>query len=67
VAEALLKYETLQGRDIDRIMKGERLDKPTVAELLQQEAARPKPTVKSPPPSEETGEEPSGGVMPSPA
>ncbi len=41
VAEALLKYETLTGEDIDRIMKGDHIDKPTVAELLMKEAAKP--------------------------
>jgi cell division protease FtsH len=35
IAEALLKYETLQGEDIKRIMRGERLGKPTVSELLE--------------------------------
>jgi cell division protease FtsH len=35
IAEALLKYETLQGEDIKRLMRGERLGKPTVSELLE--------------------------------
>ena len=44
VAEALLKYETLtRARTIARIMRGERMEKPTVAELLLQEAARQTP------------------------
>ncbi len=68
VAEALLKYETLIGKDIERIMSGERLDKPTVAELLEQEtraSTRPKPP--KPAPKDDLGDEPAGGVVPSPA
>jgi len=68
VAEALLKYETLTGDDVHRIMQGQVLDKPTVSELLQQEAARgeePKPAPAAP--GSELGDEPAGGVLPSPA
>ncbi len=69
VAQGLLKYETLNGEDVDHIMHGERLDKPTVAELLQTEVARaaapPSPPAVSE--SEDPGEEPAGDVMPSPA
>lgn len=66
LAEALLKYETLQGDDVKRIMRGERLDKPTIAELLEAEstpppAARPRSTQSRP------GEEPPGDAVPSPA
>ncbi len=67
IAEALLKYETLQGEDIKRIMRGDRLDKPTIAELLEQES-KGNSTVK--PPStvrEDPGEEPPGNAIPSPA
>ncbi len=69
VAEALLKYETLQGEEVLRLVRGERLDKPTVAELLEKEALK----TADPPPSkesvtdEQSGEEPTGDVMPSPA
>jgi len=38
IAEALLKYETLQGEEVHRLIRGERIDKPTVTELLQAEA-----------------------------
>jgi cell division protease FtsH len=67
VAEALLKYETLTGDDIKRIMSGRVLDKPTVAELLEKEAAAHQP--KKAPAAAETdlGDEPAGGVLPSPA
>ncbi len=69
VAGALLKYETLQGEEVQRLIRGERLDKPTVAELLEAEAAKPSDTK---PPAQaakddQGGEEPAGDVMPSPA
>ncbi len=69
VAEALLKYETLQGEEVQRLIRGERLDKPTVAELLENEAAKPVQT-KTPAKvakDDEPGQEPTGDVMPSPA
>ncbi|MDZ4755534.1 MAG: ATP-dependent zinc metalloprotease FtsH [Phycisphaerae bacterium] len=66
IAESLLKHETLQREDVDRIMRGERIDKPTVAELLAAEAAKPaKPTIAPPPRPEPDGG--LGGAMPSPA
>jgi cell division protease FtsH len=34
VAEALLKHETLSGDDVHRLMRGEQLTRPTVAEML---------------------------------
>ena len=68
VADALLKYETLQGDEVRRLVAGERLDKPTVAELLEQEAAKSgTPEPRTTPKSDE-GEAPAGGdVVPSPA
>jgi cell division protease FtsH len=66
IAEALLKYETLQRDDVDKLMRGERMERPTVADLLAAEAAArpPKPVVPAPPrPEPDLG----GGAMPSPA
>jgi cell division protease FtsH len=40
LAKALVQFETLDGSDVDRIMKGERLTKPTVGDLLDQEDKR---------------------------
>jgi hypothetical protein len=37
VAKALVQYETLDNNDVDRIMKGDKLSKPTVSELLEKE------------------------------
>jgi cell division protease FtsH len=68
VAEALLKYETLQRDDVDRLMRGESIGKPTVADLLAAETSRVKAhEAKSdarPSDAPETG---LGGAMPSPA
>lgn len=41
VAEALLKYETLLSDEVHRIIRGEPLNKPTVADLLTAGPARP--------------------------
>ncbi|MCH2145939.1 MAG: ATP-dependent zinc metalloprotease FtsH [Phycisphaerales bacterium] len=68
IAEALLRYETLQSDDVDRIMRGERLDKPTVADLLSAESAPPQdqaPTGK--PNADEEPDADLGGMMPHPA
>jgi cell division protease FtsH len=67
IAEALLRYETLSADEVDRLMRGERLDKPTVSDLLDAEAARsapPRPAVK---PRPDSGDAPAGGPIPSPA
>jgi len=49
IAKALLKYETLDADDVELILKGAELDKPTVADLLAAEQAKndqPKPEQK---------------------
>ena len=40
VARALIKHETLDAADIGRIMKGDKVERPTVSDLLQQEKDR---------------------------
>jgi cell division protease FtsH len=40
VAEALLKYETLSSDDVDRLMKGQVLGKPSVSEMIKAEERR---------------------------
>jgi cell division protease FtsH len=67
VAEALLKYETLQGEEVQRLLKGEPLDKPTVAELLEQEAAKPTPQPPETKQTDQSKPETGGDVLPSPA
>jgi len=65
IAQALLKYETLSGKEVRQIVEGKVLDKPTVDELLKTEQTR---TVPSPPslqkppiPQAETGPIPEPG------
>jgi cell division protease FtsH len=65
VAEALLRHETLLADDVDKLTKGQRLSKPTVADLLAAEADKTPPR-KVTPPTDEPGED-LGGIMPSPA
>ena len=65
VAEALLRHETLLADDVDKLIKGQRLSKPTVADLLAAEADKTPPR-KVTPPTDEPGED-LGGIMPSPA
>jgi cell division protease FtsH len=53
VAKALMKYETLDAADVDRVMRGEVLTKPTVTDLLEKEQRRgvtlqPAPEPKGP-------------------
>ncbi len=40
LAQALLKYETLDSNDVDRIMRGDNLTKPTVGDLIEKENRR---------------------------
>ena len=68
VADALLKYETLSKDDVDRIMRGEMVAKPSVADLLAAETARPRPAATDARPADD-GPAPDvgGGALPSPA
>ncbi len=65
VAQALLKYETLDGDEVRRLLNGETLDRPTVADLIaaeQEHRQAETPPVARPveqPPDEETGPLPS--------
>ncbi|MDP6542169.1 MAG: ATP-dependent zinc metalloprotease FtsH [Phycisphaerales bacterium] len=63
IAENLLKYETLQSDEIEAIMSGQSIDRPTVGDLLEQESS----SATEPETSHEGGDEPSSGVVPSPA
>jgi len=68
VANALLRYETLSADEVQRIMKGEALDKPTISDLLAEEASKsaPAPAPKPSGPKPEGPETPPG-MLPSPA
>ncbi len=46
IAKALMKYETLDSSDIDRIMRGDSLTKPTVSDLLDKEQSRRGATIQ---------------------
>src|SRR5204863_9306698 len=53
LAKALIQFETLDGADVDRVMRGENLTKPTVGDLLDKENKRgaviqPAPTLDQP-------------------
>ncbi|GJM19217.1 MAG: ATP-dependent zinc metalloprotease FtsH [Phycisphaeraceae bacterium] len=65
VAQALLKYETLTADEVHKLMRGESLGKPTVADLL----AADKPAKKFAPATPSGDAEPDlpGGAAPSPA
>ncbi len=66
VARALLKYETIDGPDVDRLMRGENLTRPTVGDLLEREQKqRPMPPQAAP---IDTGVQPGlgGGALPAP-
>jgi len=70
VAKALLKYETLDSSDIDRIMRGDSLSKPTVSDLLERENRRGT-TIQPGPNASDPDIKPSlggmgGGPMPAP-
>jgi cell division protease FtsH len=60
VAEALLKYETLTGDEVHKLMRGETLGRATVAELLRAESAR-RDAIQA-----ATPEPPAAGALPTP-
>lgn len=67
MAKALMRYETLDSNDVDRIMRGDTLSKPTVSDLLEKEGRRgsviqPGPSDSAPDVRPGLG----GGPLPSP-
>ena len=68
VAQSLLRHETLNSDDIDTLMKGGQIDRPTVADMLRAEMEAPKASESPNTSSSEDEEDLSGdGVVPSPA
>ncbi len=70
VAKALLTHETLTADEVRKLIKGDPLDKPTVSDLLAQEAARARADAqreKLSKPREDDGRDPGPGLIPSPA
>ena len=64
LANALLKYETLNADEVRQILDGKSLDKPTVSDLLEAEANKPAPPAKPAPSRPET--QPGVGPLPQP-
>ncbi|MFI5378103.1 MAG: ATP-dependent zinc metalloprotease FtsH [Tepidisphaerales bacterium] len=65
IARALLKYETIDGQDVDRLMRGETLTRPTVGDLLEREQNK-RPAAPQPA-APDTGVQPGlGGPVPAP-
>ncbi|MGE5611364.1 MAG: ATP-dependent zinc metalloprotease FtsH [Bacillota bacterium] len=48
LAKALLKYETLDSQEIDRIMRGDNLTRPPISDTLETEGKSRRPTVIQP-------------------
>ncbi|MCH2139671.1 MAG: ATP-dependent zinc metalloprotease FtsH [Phycisphaerales bacterium] len=68
IAEALLKYETLQSSEVETLMAGGRINRPTVSDLLDAESGGKAPPASTPSEqADESGEEDGGGLLPSPA
>jgi cell division protease FtsH len=71
VAEALLKYETLTADEVHQIMRGEVLDKPTVADLLSMDRSAGRGSALATGGAAGSGDgavaEGPGGVVPRPA
>ncbi len=71
LAEALLRYETLSYDEVDRLMKGEELHKPTVGDLLKAEKEKAAAAAKTAAAATDTPELDSDsagpGVIPTPA
>ena len=67
MARALMKYETLDANDVDRIMRGDNLTRPTVGDLLEKEQNK-RSTVIQPGPTDSTPDvNPGyGGSLPAP-
>jgi cell division protease FtsH len=64
LAKALIRYETLDASDVDRIMRGDSITKPTVSDLLEKEQGRRAPVSKPPEPDVQPGL--GGGPLPAP-
>ncbi len=69
IADALLKYETLTGDEVHAILRGEVLDRSTVADLLDDDDALPAPVGVARPVKAEPKPDPGfgGGPLPQPS
>ena len=66
IAKALMKYETLDSADIDRIMRGDNLTRPTVSDLLEREQRRPGTVIQPTDDKTEPDIQLGGGPLPAP-
>jgi len=66
VAQALLKYETLDGEEVRALVRGEKLDKPTVSDLIAAEQRR-RQSEPAPPLARPVDPAAGDGPLPSPA
>jgi cell division protease FtsH len=66
LAKALLRYETLDTNDVDRIMRGDTLSKPTVGELIEKEQGRRATVIQPAPNDAEPDVNLGGGPLPAP-
>ncbi|MBL8745423.1 MAG: hypothetical protein JNK58_03605 [Phycisphaerae bacterium] len=66
VASALLKHETLTVQEVEKLMRGEPLSKPSVSDLLAAESAKIRPPTP-PAAAGNTGSEMGPGLLPTPA
>ncbi len=66
IAKALVKYETLDTNDVDRLMRGENLTRPTVGDLLEKENSR-RGAVIQPGPTPQSPDVLPGGSLPAPS
>jgi cell division protease FtsH len=65
VANALLEYETIQGDELDVLMRGETINRATVSDLLAKESAST--DEESSPTTDSDPDEATGGAIPNPA
>jgi len=64
--QALMKYETLDDEEVKKIIAGEKLDKPTVADLLAAEQQRTEPESKKRRPKEASSDDGLTNPVPNP-
>jgi cell division protease FtsH len=66
LAKALMKYETLDSQDVDRIMRGDNLTRPTVSDLLEKEQNRRGTTIQPSSNPDQPDVQLGGGPLPAP-
>jgi cell division protease FtsH len=69
VAQALIKYETLDAEEVRKLIRGETLSRASVSDLLAEEARKlaPEAARKRPDPKQQPDTDAPPGMMPSPA